>query len=226
MKPLLRIVRAIENEIAAFYELSNPVSAVDCLLSRDALAEALGGDTASINERGGVYLVSGGDDEVFVGINIGPSIEAVVVALDPETRLSNHNLDAFCVLVEEVSHFHLIVERMHRGMPLSKLELEWQGEVDKLLISAILLRRQSGFAHYHHLARCLFEGARTLEGVDKLYEEASQLAARFWYDLLSYHDGIADPAHSPTLKMLLKTAYSSRWQEKVAAIQKPTRRFA
>jgi hypothetical protein len=87
-------------------------------------------------------------------------------------------------------------------------------------VSAIRLKEQSGDPHYHHLVRCLFDEASLIEQNDGLYFEASGLAARFWYDILSYKDGIADPARSPTLRTLLKRIYVARWTEKLDQIRR------
>ena len=221
---IVHTIQAIEQELRGFYELEPGLSALDVLMTRDELSTALADSAATINERGGVYFVSHGD-EVFIGLHIGPTIEAALAASDPAAQLTNRNLDAFCVIVEELSHFHLLLDRMRRQIPVTKVELEWQGEVDKLLFSAILLRRQSGSAHYHHLARCLFEQSE-LTTADSVYREASDLAARFWYDLITYKDGISDPAHSQVLKSLLKTTYSSPWEDKLAAIRGLSRKAA
>jgi hypothetical protein len=135
--------------------------------------------------------------------------------LDPRAALTDANLDAFCVLVEEISHFHLILNRAQAGLEVTKLELEWQGEVDKLLVSGLFLERQSGQSYLLPLARKLYDLAAVTAVDDQLYEEATKYAARFWFQLAKDADLRLD---SPRLRDRLRQAYRCGWTDKVQNI--------
>ncbi len=48
-------------------------------------------------------------------------------AKNPFERLDAENLPAFFVLVEEISHFHLLVSRIERDQPVRGIELSGRG---------------------------------------------------------------------------------------------------
>lgn len=57
----------------------------------------------------------------------------------PERALAeDHGLDALCQVVEGVSHFILLAERVRCELPTTHLELELQAEVDKFLLLGVL----------------------------------------------------------------------------------------
>lgn len=195
---------AIESRLATFYGFEPSVSVVDFLL-----------DQSSSESRGSVFLRHDSkNEELSIGVHIHSSIRQKLEQEKPFEALSDRNLDPFCVLVEEISHFHLILNRAQGGQPLTLLELEWQGEVDKLLIAAMELRRQYGHSHYHHLTRRLFEESIFIG--QAVHEEATLYAARFWYDILGSMDGISDPRFSRPLRKLLRQKYRETWQAKVS----------
>ena len=157
-------------------------------------------------------------DELFIGIYLSPNVVELLSNDCPIERLSNQNLNAYTVLVEELSHFHLIIQRGLSKLPISQLELEWQGEVDKLLFSAIRLRHQCGEAHYLHLARKLYDEAKIIAEDTERYWEATRYAARLWYDLITHQDGIDDPGNSKVLRAILGELYELPWQSKLDRI--------
>ena len=67
---------------------------------------------------------------------------------------------------------------------VNRLELEWQAEVDKLLISSIVLKNQNGVSNQNQLALALFDQAITTSSKKELYETATRYAAKFWFEAL------------------------------------------
>jgi hypothetical protein len=126
----------------------------------------------------------------------------------PLAGLDNVNLDAFCILVEELSHFHLLLNRVDAGRPVTRSELELQGELDKLLICARLLKRQSGDYHVVALARTLYDRAEIVAADPEPYVQATKYAARFWF--AASEDGPDDPQ----VKERLRALYNADWTEK------------
>ncbi len=206
------ICQTIENELVRFYGFKPHTRAADHLLP----------NTDSKNDRRAQVLFQHEphQDEIFIGIQIREDILQTLEKQNPQKELTHENLDAFCVLTEEISHLHLILNRASCGRSVYQVELEWQGEIDKVLTSAILLKRLYGDPHWRHLIQMNFENSVVLPGPDaSIYHMANRLAARFWDDLLTYGDGLHDPANSRHLKGILQTAYDQTWGEKIEGMQ-------
>lgn len=212
--PLAGIVQTVERELAAVYRFRPQAEASDHLVDR-AMIKASLGDTASDlpewHARGGVWLLGDAAD-LFIGIHIDDSVTETLAARDPFTQLNSDNLDALCVVVEEVSHFHMIINRAGEDRGVSKLELECQGELDKLLVAALLLERQSGRAHVVALARTLFDAATIVSGQTGLYEAATRYAARWWYTAAAANDRL-----SPEALNQIRAQYKAPLADKLTA---------
>jgi len=211
---LTGIVRSVERELATVYRFSPRAEASNHLVDRHTIQASLGDAASQLPEwqaRGGVWLL-GDDPDLFIGIHIDDSVTSTLAAADPLTRLSSDNLDAFCVVVEEVSHFHMIINRASDGRGVSKLELECQGELDKLLVAALLLQRQSGHAHVTALARTLFDAAAVVSQQTGLYEAATRYAARWWYTAAT-----PDAHLAPEALNQLRAQYKAPLAEKLTA---------
>jgi hypothetical protein len=92
--------------------------------------------------------------------------------------------DAYLQILEGVSHFVLLCERIRTGLPTSQLELELQAEVDKLvLISSVANRQRPREQERERLHSVLYEQVTFLhaEGTEtgSRYRTANRLAARF-----------------------------------------------
>lgn len=209
---LSKVITKLEAAYAAFYDIPLHTSANFFLSSSIS-------DKSSAAERsqGVVYFREDGDD-IDISVILSDKIIESLEQLDPHEVLNNSNLNAFCVVVEEISHFHLILSRKAQGMPLTMVELEWQAEIDKLLFSAVLLYEQYSFPHLHHLFRIIFDNA-SIVADSKVYEEATKHAARLWSYLASALCG-QNPKESPLLRSILQQTYRATWQEKLKAIER------
>ncbi|MCX6128858.1 MAG: hypothetical protein NTX25_07315 [Proteobacteria bacterium] len=126
------ILSKIEDELARCYGFVISISARDCL-TQSAEAKAI---AAAGNNRAATLIYQNpGEDELQLGLYFQPKLIETLSAHDPSDQLNHENLDAFCVAVEELSHFHLIANRAYSNQVVSRLELEWQGEIDKWLMS-------------------------------------------------------------------------------------------
>jgi hypothetical protein len=184
------LVFHIEALLAEYYRFSPVVSATSFMLDDAALSSFSGSENLNSEdfspERGSVVVVDDGEDTgVFIGLHIADRVVASLEHSNPLNSLDGENLDKFCLLVEELSHFHLILNRMSEKKSVTRLELEWQAEVDKLLISSIILKKQNGFSNHNQLALALFEHAITTSSKKQLYEMATRYAAKFWFETLN-----------------------------------------
>lgn len=107
----------------------------------------------------------------------GEHVEIAVLlptaALDDER--ADVGLDVLCQVVEGVSHFVVLAERIRTELPTTELELELQAEVDKFVLLS-----SDGATELHER---LYERVRYLHGEDteqgRRYRTANHLAARF-----------------------------------------------
>lgn len=115
------------------------------------------------------------------GIEIGLFISPPIIAIVKSGNVLEHP-DEFSCAIEGVSHFLYIADRAAKGMRVSKLELELQGEVDKFLLMHIIASGKKG-----GVAPELFERQFERHNFDpslgpgdiERYETASHFAAKY-----------------------------------------------
>ena len=88
-------------------------------------------------------------------------------------------------MIEEVSHFRFLVNRATYNQQVSKLQLEFQAELDKILVATTLFRTKSSsfnLSNLYHLCfnRSYFVNVEASQL--NTYIRASQYASRFWYE--------------------------------------------
>jgi len=131
-----------------------------------------------------VRFTSAADDGEREVLLVRESGDAVEMALRvPEGPHEDGPEDAFLQLLEGVSHFVFLAERVRVGLPTTQLELELQAEVDKFVLLGLEPDDDGdGDIDVRRMHRRLFEGATylhpagTVEG--ERYRLANDLAAR------------------------------------------------
>jgi hypothetical protein len=91
---------------------------------------------------------------------------------------SQARLAGFCAAAEGVSHFLYLAHRAARDQPVSMLELEAQGELDKYLCVVLQLWAVGRRAASAELRRRLFSLWEPREGISAQEEERYRLASR------------------------------------------------
>lgn len=219
----LQILSTIEKHILDFYEIGTVLPAKDFLLSKDHISphlqiESQGNNTPKIDPRAAVCTYHDPEhDELFLGVYFEPKLVNKIELNNPLLELGQNNIDAFCVLVEEISHFHLICQRALQNRQVSQLELEWQGEVDKFLLSAMTLFQQSGNPHFKHLQHIIYDSGQLLQQTER-YEEANRLAARFWLQIIDQGIGKTVSFEDKGFKAFMRENYHRPLQEKIPFI--------
>ena len=208
---LYRTMAMIEATIAEYYAFDLLATAPHHLVSRQQLRRVVDNVDRypEWQTPGAVWLDQQQDDTVYISIHLDRKIIETIANIDPYQTLSNANLNDFCVIVEEVSHFHLLVNKIHHGIALPKLELELQGEIDKILICAELLYRQTGRCYLPPLVRKICDEAHLID--DDLYQQANNHVARFFYRSLPK----IKHTKSRRLRQFLRKNYLQPWQDKV-----------
>ncbi|HLA78311.1 MAG TPA: hypothetical protein VJU18_12085 [Vicinamibacteria bacterium] len=168
---LLDVQRRIEH----LYAL-DPGEPVTDFLIPEAEARAYPG-------RGSRTLLREDGDSVSLAVVFEPAVAERLTEADPRVRLHAGNLDAFCTLIEEVSHFVYLLFCARAVRSVTELELELQGEVDKYLTAARLLSLQNEGALSPGLRAMLFRHYHLQEGVSaeqsERYRAASDMAFRY-----------------------------------------------
>lgn len=148
------------------------------LTDRNRLPPALRASGA--NEQ---VLVAEGGDTLWVSLFLEPSVLQRLASANPLEALHADNLADYWTVLEGVSHFVCLTWHAAHDRPVTLLELEVQGEIDKYVSSLWLLREQDPKRFPAELHQLLFERARVdaiLAG-DRigLYRQANSYAARF-----------------------------------------------
>ena len=133
--------------------------------------------------RGSLLIRQDDYDTLQIGLSICPSICRTVYKCDPIESLNSTNLDAFWVIAEEVSHLFLLLTRANKSEKVSRLELEWQAEVDKILVAALLKQAQAGASMVRILVHKLFVESQIFDSSTH-YSTADLYAGKFWYALI------------------------------------------
>jgi hypothetical protein len=123
-------------------------------------------------------------EEIELAVVVSSQIVATVLQERPMERLSLQSAGATMVLIEELSHLHLILGQSNQLSELSQTKLELQAEIDKVLITTLLLYNQTGMSHWLPVVSVSFDYHRLSPASDftgSHYIDANSIAARFWY---------------------------------------------
>jgi hypothetical protein len=161
----------LQRLLMSLHGVEEPAQARDYLVGatfREEFAPQTSADEA--------LLVSEKGDELHVGLFLGEPVLAQL-SRSAEAPWTEARLRAFCAAAEGVSHFLYLLHRARARRPVSQLEMEAQGELDKYL--SVLLQlwavgRRSASARLRHL---LFDRAKLRSGLTAPERDRYRLAA-------------------------------------------------
>ena len=207
MDAFKEIILQIETTLLAYYNIPPEYRASDFLLCTPPHRDS---------PRACVFL-SQDDEYLDLGIYFHSDIIESCHHHNPLQELTQYNLDVLCCLAEEISHFHMIL--LHRHTKITRLDLELQGEIDKLLIASLLLFNQSGRFHLHPLIHIIFHNPH-FSNEDPVYVESNKMAAQFWKQAIA--NGLGDRFHlfDPTFRRLMANNLRTRLQHRKNIIEK------
>jgi hypothetical protein len=169
------IAVCVQRQLESHYALEAEAPVTDYLMPPDAVRHLPGGGSRT--------LVAQQGDEVSVGVVLDESVGAGLERTDPRERLDGSNLGSFSTLTEEVSHFLYVLYRARSDRPVTQLELELQGEVDKYLVALFFRGLYEEGALSERLRQVLFARYDLVAGLSpessERYHEASRLANRY-----------------------------------------------
>jgi hypothetical protein len=165
----------VQRRLEGLYALPPLAPVTEFLISEEDAAGYPGGGSRT--------LVTQDGDEISLAVVLDARVEEHLARSDPRVRLDDGNLDPFCTLTEEVSHFLYLLFCAQSSRSITELELELQAEVDKYLSSVFLLSLQNEGAVSPHLREMLFQryrlGAAVTPERAERYHAASAMAYRY-----------------------------------------------
>src|SRR5882672_10295950 len=173
------MLQALQKLLGGIYDVPLTHDISDFLLTdRSRLPPAQGANGA--DEQ---VLVAEAGDTLWVSLYLEPAVLERLASADPFEALHGGNIADYWTALEGVSHFVYLIWNASHDRPVTLLELELQGEIDKYVCSLWLLRAQNPRRFPAELHPLLFEHARVdaaLAG-DRiaLYRRANSYAARF-----------------------------------------------
>lgn len=174
---------------------------------------------APVDGRAGALLIREGEEGVEVGVRLRPGILEALAEACPFAALDERNLPPFAVALEEVSHFVYFLWLARQDRPVSILELELQGEVDKYACARMLWARQGRRAH-GRLLGLLFEDFTWEAGLTpddaRRYETANALAREYCAGLDRRHPG---ERPRPAFVREIRSFYRAGGREKLRRAQ-------
>jgi len=123
---LTRLQRGLEQ----LYRIATGLDVGDFVIDAELRAAALDDAVHPRTPREQLLLAEDGGG-LSVALFVDPGVVAHLERHDPAAALGDHNVGDFLLAVEGVSHFVYAVYCAQHGRPVSALELELQGEVDK-----------------------------------------------------------------------------------------------
>ena len=169
------IAVCVQRRLESLYALEPESPVTDYLMPLDAARRFPGGGSRT--------LVAQQGDELSVGVVLDASVGESLERADPRERIDGSNLGPFTTLTEEVSHFLYVLFRARSDRPVTQLELELQGEVDKYLVALFFFGLREEGALSERLRRALFARYELVAGLSaessERYHEASRLANRY-----------------------------------------------
>ena len=174
---LIELISWMETNLQEIYDFKAPTSANNHLVQKEEVQQLA---TPHSNQRA-MTISYYQNEELFIGVYLERELIDRLVVNIPLKHLNEENLDAFCVVAEEISHFHYIIQRSLKNIPLTKLELEWQAEIDKMLLCWRILLCQDQSPSMHGLLDRLYTSCNYIASQSDLYMEATYYAQKFWY---------------------------------------------
>lgn len=101
------------------------------------------------------------------------------ISIDQSTLATDRGLSAFLILIEEISHFHYYARHAETKTPLSRLEMEIQAELEKIIVASLMFQKTFGRSHVKFLTQKIFDQS-IITGSLTDYNTASKIAEKFW----------------------------------------------
>ena len=182
--PATTTVGSLQNYLSRVYELDMACRVEDFLFTDENLAHRLEGE--HFRATGEKLLIHESADELELSVYFDAAMLVRLDASTPLVSIAAADLRDFWTALEGVSHFLYLAWNAHYDRSVRGVELELQAEVDKYVITTMLVeeQQQAAAADIHTL---LFERTQFDSGLaDALlarYRDANRSAAKYCLSL-------------------------------------------
>jgi hypothetical protein len=149
----------IQAQLQDYYDLKLNHRVDDFLISDRYLADSLEGrpNPRNTDEK---ILVLEESDGLCISLFLAEELLESLDENNPFDQLNSSNLNAYCTVLEGVSHFIYLCFNASHDRPVSRLEIELQAEVDKFVSIILLARKQGLRISWNDLSDVLFTHCR------------------------------------------------------------------
>jgi hypothetical protein len=169
----------LQSLLNGVYALDLSYDIYDFLITDAGLAHALDAGGRHADEK---LLIAEDSGEAEVCLYLEAELVDRLTRNNPATCLNDANLEDFWTAFEGVSHFTYYAWNAMLEKPVSLLEMELQAEVDKFIVTSLLLRQQ-GERSPQGLHHWLFELPKLDSRLDdeehERYRRANRYAGRY-----------------------------------------------
>lgn len=184
----MRLLSELQQLIGRTYDLDGQPDIADFVITCPALAQSLGLPPGAATSAEQVLVADGGDT-LDLAVYLDEEMLARLRAQDPLDTLHDGNLADFWTALEGVSHFVFLAWSAAWRRQTTRFELELQAEIDKFVLTAMLVAAQFGGRVPGQLHEWLFERTRPADHLDAserpLYASANRFAAQYCRGLMS-----------------------------------------
>ncbi len=182
------MLNALQQHLSDIYRVDGSYDVRDFLVTDPKIAEALS-QGAMLTNTDETLLVAEDDEGLSLSLFLdGEMLERLETA-NPLDRLHAHHLDDLWKVLEGLSHFNCVVWKASQDRPVSLIELELQGEIDKYVTTTLLAIGQADSDLLNRLHGWLFDDVSYHPDMDEAgidrYRAANDYAARFCRQLHS-----------------------------------------
>ena len=180
------MLEQLQRQLSDIYQVGGSHDVRDYVITDPTLAKILGQD-AMLRNTDETLLVSEDDDGLALSLFLDAGMLARLESANPLDRLRADLLDDLWKVLEGISHFNCVVWKATQERPVSLLELELQGEIDKFVSTSLLALDQADSELLNRLHGWLFANVRFHDELDdeqrERYQSANDYAARFCHRL-------------------------------------------
>ncbi len=176
----------LQQQLSDIYQVGGHYDVRDYLITDPTLAKYLGREAMLTNTEE-TLLVAQDDDGLALSLFLDEDLLDRLEAARPLEGLRADLLDDLWKVLEGISHFNYVVWKATQERPVTLLELELQGEIDKFVATMLLALGQSDTELLNGMHGWLFDNVRFHDELDgeelARYRSANDYAARFCHRL-------------------------------------------
>jgi len=180
------VLAKLQKQLTDIYQVDRGLDVRDYLITDPRLARLLGQQSLMPNTEESVLLAQDGDG-LALSVYLNQELLDRLDAANPMANLQLEQLNDFWIALEGVSHFNYLVWSASKDRSVTLLELELQAEVDKFVMSLLLVSKQGHIEFARQLHALQFEVSRIKPDLDQeqyeRYTAASDYAGRFCHHL-------------------------------------------